>query len=211
LPTTVIDPLHNWMKGFIYVFPHPYFAITDQEGRFEITNAPAGKLRIVAWQEKAGFVFGSRDGIEIDVAADKSLDLGDLKILRGPKDAIKEITDARGQVEVDEKVAGRPVTGVILNETAIQDGFIARLAPLTTMRKFHLAKTKITDVGVRHLLQFRELEHLDLAFTSVTDNGLKMLEGLSNLRTLRVSFSQVTANGVATLQRALPNTKIINE
>jgi hypothetical protein len=55
------------------------------------------------------------------------------------------------------------------------------------------------------------LEHLDLAFTSVTDNGLKMLEGLSNLRTLRVSFSQVTANGVATLQRALPNTKIINE
>ena len=29
------------------VFDHPYFAVTDAEGKFEIKNAPAGKWRIM--------------------------------------------------------------------------------------------------------------------------------------------------------------------
>jgi plastocyanin len=39
--------IHPWMKGKIMVFDHPYFAVTDDDGKFEIKNAPAGKYRIV--------------------------------------------------------------------------------------------------------------------------------------------------------------------
>jgi plastocyanin len=53
--------VHPWMAGRVRVFDHPYFAITDAEGKFEIKNAPAGKWRVVYWHE-GGFHKG-REGI----------------------------------------------------------------------------------------------------------------------------------------------------
>jgi len=43
--------IHGWMTGYVRIFDHPYYAITDDDGRFEIKNAPAGKYRIVYWHE----------------------------------------------------------------------------------------------------------------------------------------------------------------
>jgi hypothetical protein len=48
--------IHVWMKGWIGVFKHPYYAVTDADGKFEIKDAPAGKWRLILWQEKVGFV-----------------------------------------------------------------------------------------------------------------------------------------------------------
>jgi hypothetical protein len=39
------------MAGYVRIFDHPYYAITDENGNFEIKNAPAGKFRIVFWHE----------------------------------------------------------------------------------------------------------------------------------------------------------------
>jgi plastocyanin len=44
--------IHPWMQGRIMVFDHPYFAVTDEDGNFEIKNAPAGKYRIFYRHEK---------------------------------------------------------------------------------------------------------------------------------------------------------------
>jgi hypothetical protein len=43
--------IHGWMSGYVRVFDHPYYAITDEDGKFEIKNAPVGKFRIVYWHE----------------------------------------------------------------------------------------------------------------------------------------------------------------
>ncbi len=43
--------IHGWMTGYVRVFDHPYYAVTDADGKFEIKNAPAGKYRIVYWHE----------------------------------------------------------------------------------------------------------------------------------------------------------------
>ena len=43
--------VHPWMAGRIRVFDHPYYAVTDDDGKFEIKNAPAGDWRIVYWHE----------------------------------------------------------------------------------------------------------------------------------------------------------------
>jgi len=53
--------IHPWMNGRIRVFEHPYFAVTDEDGKFEIKDVPAGDWRIVYWHEE-GFHKG-RDGI----------------------------------------------------------------------------------------------------------------------------------------------------
>lgn len=46
--------VHPWMKGYIAVFKHPYFAVTDQDGSFDIKNLPPGTYTITAWHEKLG-------------------------------------------------------------------------------------------------------------------------------------------------------------
>ncbi len=46
--------VHPWMKGYIAVFKHPYFAVTDKSGHFEIKGLPPGNYTITAWQEKLG-------------------------------------------------------------------------------------------------------------------------------------------------------------
>lgn len=50
--------IHPWMIGYVRVFDHPYFAITDADGRFEIKNAPAGNWSLVYWHESVGFKGG---------------------------------------------------------------------------------------------------------------------------------------------------------
>ena len=46
--------VHPWMLGFIGVVAHPYFTVTDKEGKFEIKNLPPGEYTIEAWHEKLG-------------------------------------------------------------------------------------------------------------------------------------------------------------
>ena len=42
---------HVWMNAEMIVAPHPYYAVTDESGRFEITNIPPGRYVLVAWHE----------------------------------------------------------------------------------------------------------------------------------------------------------------
>ena len=44
--------VHPWMKSYISVFDHPYFAVTDDTGYYKIDNIPPGKYEVVVWQEK---------------------------------------------------------------------------------------------------------------------------------------------------------------
>ena len=42
---------HIWMNAEMMVAPHPYYAVTDAEGKFEMTDVPPGQYEIVAWHE----------------------------------------------------------------------------------------------------------------------------------------------------------------
>ena len=45
---------HVWMNAEMFVAPHPYYAVTDESGRFELTNIPPGQYVLVAWHEGWG-------------------------------------------------------------------------------------------------------------------------------------------------------------
>jgi hypothetical protein len=51
--------IHPWMNGYVRIFDHPYYAVTDENGNFELKNAPAGKWRLMVWQEKVGYLGGA--------------------------------------------------------------------------------------------------------------------------------------------------------
>ena len=42
---------HVWMSAEMMVVPHPYYAVTDENGQFEFTDVPPGTYQIVAWHE----------------------------------------------------------------------------------------------------------------------------------------------------------------
>src|SRR5437667_273999 len=46
--------VHPWMKSYIAVFKHPYFAVTGANGSFDIKNLPPGTYTLEAWHEKFG-------------------------------------------------------------------------------------------------------------------------------------------------------------
>jgi hypothetical protein len=47
---------HAWMRGYIYVFDHPFFAVTDERGEFSIPDLPPGRYVVRAWHEEAGIL-----------------------------------------------------------------------------------------------------------------------------------------------------------
>jgi plastocyanin len=46
--------VHGWMNAYVGVLDHPYFAVTDATGSFDIKNLPPGTYTIEAWHEKFG-------------------------------------------------------------------------------------------------------------------------------------------------------------
>ena len=45
--------IHPWMKGYAWAFDHPFAAVTDKDGNFEIKEVPAGaEVELVYWHEE---------------------------------------------------------------------------------------------------------------------------------------------------------------
>jgi hypothetical protein len=83
-PIIVSCNIHPWMRAYVRVFNHPYFAVTDADGKFEMKNAPAGKYHIVMWHEGVGWVNGGKNGEAIEIPANGTV-------------------EAKGQVKPEEK------------------------------------------------------------------------------------------------------------
>ncbi len=46
--------IHPWMKAWVRVYDHPYFAVTRPDGTFDLKQLPPGAYTIEAWHEKLG-------------------------------------------------------------------------------------------------------------------------------------------------------------
>lgn len=46
--------IHGWMHAKLFVMDHPYFAVSDSNGAFNIKGLPVGTYTLEAWHEKYG-------------------------------------------------------------------------------------------------------------------------------------------------------------
>ena len=46
--------VHKWMASYVGVVDHPFFAVTDSDGRFSIEALPEGDYVVEVWHEKYG-------------------------------------------------------------------------------------------------------------------------------------------------------------
>ncbi len=78
-PINLACDIHPWMKGNIMVFNHPFFAVTDEDGSFEIQGVPAGTQNLIVWQRKSGYVTpGGSKGLAVEVKPGQTTDLGEI-------------------------------------------------------------------------------------------------------------------------------------
>jgi plastocyanin len=46
--------LHSWMRSWVVVADHPFYALTNDAGEFVLPNIPPGKYTLQTWQETVG-------------------------------------------------------------------------------------------------------------------------------------------------------------
>ena len=73
--------IHPWMKAYVQVFDHPYYAVTDADGHFEIKLAPTGNYNVFIRHPANGWYKGKagNKGLPETIAA-SGLDLGVIKM-----------------------------------------------------------------------------------------------------------------------------------
>ena len=76
--------VHPWMKTWIGVFDHPFFATTDKNGNYQIDNIPPGEYKVVAWHEMDSKYKGFKETKTIVISDEKKNTLS-FKMKKGDK------------------------------------------------------------------------------------------------------------------------------
>lgn len=77
LPFRVTCDIHPWMLAWWLVVDHPYTAVTDKDGKFKISQLPAGEHEFTIWHEKVGYI---EKELAVKIDAGKTTDLKVLKV-----------------------------------------------------------------------------------------------------------------------------------
>jgi|694.fasta_scaffold84945_2 hypothetical protein len=77
LPFRLTSDLYPWMSGYCLIVDHPYAAISDENGKFQIDNLPVGEHSFRIWHERAGYL--ERD-FKVSVAPRDTFELPVMKI-----------------------------------------------------------------------------------------------------------------------------------
>ena len=67
---------HPWMRAYVGVLAHPFFAVSSKDGNYSIMGLPPGDYTLVAWHEIAGektatFSIGPGEAQSVDLIFDK--------------------------------------------------------------------------------------------------------------------------------------------
>ncbi|MFO0589083.1 MAG: carboxypeptidase regulatory-like domain-containing protein [Polyangiaceae bacterium] len=64
--------VHPWMRGFVVVTDHPFFAVSGEDGSFKIEKVPAGKYTVEAWHTQYGLL--KKEAIEVKDTGEVTVD-----------------------------------------------------------------------------------------------------------------------------------------
>jgi len=107
--------VHGWMQGHVAVVDSPYFAITDENGKFNIPEVPPGTYKVRIWHE---FLGDKTQDVNVTPKSDVALnlDLKDLLAAKNPGgETGKPITNAapggtgEDKATADKKTADKEV------------------------------------------------------------------------------------------------------
>jgi plastocyanin len=109
--------VHGWMRGHVAVVDSPYYAVTDENGKFSITDLPPGNYRVKVWHEYLG---EKAQDVAVAAKTDATLNL-DLKDLLSKKNpAPAAITSAPSSTGTSAPAAASAPAGTPGAEVSVQ-------------------------------------------------------------------------------------------
>lgn len=72
LPASTGCDFHTFMSAWILPLEHPWGAVTDENGNFEIANLPDGDWEFVIWHEKIGYI---ERGVKVKASQNKLVEM----------------------------------------------------------------------------------------------------------------------------------------
>ncbi len=100
------------------------------------------------------------------------------------------------------------IVSLDLARTKVTDAGLKSIVAMKNLTELHLENTAITDAGLDTLKSLAGLEYLNLYGTKVTDAGVAKLAPLTKLKALYLWQTAVTKAGVAKLKASLKSTHI---
>ena len=64
--------VHSWMRGFVIVTDHPFFAVSGEDGSYKIEKVPAGKYTVEAWHTQYGLL--KKEAVEVKDTGEVTVD-----------------------------------------------------------------------------------------------------------------------------------------
>ena len=74
-PVAVKCDVHGWMKAWIAYIPHPYFALSDENGKYTLENVPPGTYKLGYWHEACGTNNDAPASVTVDAGGSVMQDL----------------------------------------------------------------------------------------------------------------------------------------
>ena len=113
--------VHGWMQAHVVVVDSPYFAVTDENGRFSIADLPAGMYTVKVWHEYLG---ERTENVTVvgDAETELNLDLEDLLAERNPP-VITAVPDV--------SAGDQPGDAVVITLHSAESSFVFEPADIT--------------------------------------------------------------------------------
>jgi plastocyanin len=102
--------VHGWMQGNVVVVDNPYYAVTDENGKFSITDLPPGKYRVRIWHEYVG---ETASDVTVNAKTESALNV-DLKDLLAKKTSAPAATASAGSAGPAADSNAKPSNEVIV-------------------------------------------------------------------------------------------------
>ena len=111
--------VHGWMRGHVAVVDNPYYAVTDENGKFSIPDLPPGIYKVRVWHEYLG---EKTQDVAVAARADAALnvDLKDLLSRKNPASA--PTTSAPSSVPSSPVPAGAAPAAAEVSVQMVSDG-----------------------------------------------------------------------------------------
>ena len=120
---------------------------------------------------------------------------------REEKLALAIIDQLGGKIERDLNVPGRPIVGINMANTKIDDAGLQQIKWLTSVKSINLHEcNEVGDAGLAAIGQMENLEVIQLwECHQISDNGFRYLGGMKKLRSLWFSYTgteRITGSGL---------------
>lgn len=134
-------------------------------------------------------------------AARQLREIGGHTFLDPKSNRIVEVNLNRNLKVTDETLslvaACSSLTDLSLEETAVGDAGIGKIANLENLEWLNLFRTKVTDKALSSLSGLPSLQHLPIGETAITDRGMADIFGITTLQYLGLRGNRITDRGIS--------------